>query len=349
MIGPIPRVTTSGTLNNQRSMKAGPEPKMLDLHASLRDSVEELAMARTKFQQKDKASVGRERELFLESKPELMMVVNETLGDDPPSQERLLNLLARIKDDASRYQLLRFLLDSGQLDAVLYQFIRGELEKLRKKRKKITSLDQINQDTVEMESAESLDAAMLQNLYLDLLEYDGHICSYFETLFKSSKKYKKIAKFLSKMINYDIYGYSPNENIDSFIYLNDKRRMLNMITDVYHHFDSDLFRNKWFVTHLAHKNQRDNNQDSDQEQEKQHQEKKEEELYDADLLFISSFFMNIDVDEYCSRMKPETVSMLINYFNRTHVDLFYSVDDKTEVLDTMKSNISHRFIRNGIR
>ncbi len=349
MIGPIPRVTTTSTLNNQRPTKAGAEPKMLDLHASLQESAEELAMARSKFQQKDKTTISRERSRFLENKPELISAVNEVFGDEAPTKERITNLLAKMKDDVSRYQLLRFLLDSGQLDAVLYQFINSELEKLRKKRRKISSLDQINEDTADFESIESLDGIMLQNLYIDLLEYDGHICGYFETLFKSSKKYKKIARFLSKMINYDIYGYSPNENIDSFIYLNEKRRALNMVANVYDYFDSNKFRNKWFFIQSDDEDKRKKDKEKNDKNQDEKKDNPEELNYDPDLLFISSIFMNIDVDAYCSKMHPDTVSMLINYFSRTHVDLFYSVEDKTEVLDTMKSNISHRFIRNGIR
>ncbi len=349
MIGPTPRVTTSNALNNQRPTKAGAEPKMLDLHASLQESAEELAMARSKFQQKDKATISQERSRFLENKPELMVVVSEALGDEAPTQERIMNMLAKIKDDVSRYQLLRFLLESGQLDAVLYQFINSELEKLRKKRTKISSLDQINGDTTEFESIESLDGIMLQNLYVDLLEYDGHITGYFETLFKSSRKYKKIASFLSKMINYDIYGYSPNENIDSYIYLNEKRRYLNMIANVYNHFDTEKYRYKWFVISSEDGNESEKDEKKDHRNQDEKNKKDEELNYDPDLLFISSIFMNIDVDSFCSKMDPNTVSMLINYFNKTHVDLFYSVEDKTEVLDTMKSNISHRFVRNGIR
>ena len=59
MIGPVARVGGSSYANRMQENRA--EPKLMDVHGSIADSVEELAMARSKFQEKDKGTVTQTR------------------------------------------------------------------------------------------------------------------------------------------------------------------------------------------------------------------------------------------------------------------------------------------------
>ena len=353
MIGPVARVGGSSYANRMQENRA--EPKLMDVHGSIADSVEELAMARSKFQEKDKGTVTRERARYMLKNPDLVDAVEEVLkgAEQKPTRESVMQALSRLKDDVSQYQLLKFLLESGDIDASLYQFINEEIDKLRRKRRKIVSLDNISAETEEFTSAESVNGTKLQNMYLNFLEFDGQMCLYFESLFKSSKKYKKLAKFMSKMINYEIYGLTPNDDIELYAHMNERRKSLNLLADIYDHLEHSDLKGQWFLDRQTEKNETSQHKNNQQEQQNQDQEEEKENEegvdYDKDILFITSFLMNMDVDEICSKMSTKTVAYLIEYLNKVHVDLFYSPEDKEEVLDTMKSNISHRFIRHGIR
>ncbi len=356
MITPIVRASNSSSMSNLSNV-SGKQAKVADLHGSIADSVEELAMARSKFQEKDKGTVTRERSRFLMSNPDMLDAVNEVLdADQKPTQDSITQLLTKMKDDVSRYQLLKFLLESGDVDAAVYQFINDELEKLKRKRRKLASLDNISAETQEFAATEDMDGISLQNIYLGFLEFEGEMSLYFESLFKSSKKYKKLAKFMSKMINYDIFGLTPSDDLDVYIHLNERRKALNLLTDIYVYLDTEEFRGKWFIEDKQYegKNNNDQNNSSGGQQQNASEQNKDEndpdeKKYDEDLLFISSILMNTDVEEICERMAADKVNMLISYFNKVHVDLFYSIDDKIEALDAMKNSITDRFTRHGVK
>ncbi len=356
MITPIVRASTSSTMSNLNNV-SGKQAKVADLHGSIADSVEELAMARSKFQEKDKGTVMRERSRFMMSNPDMLEAVNEVLeGDQKPTQDSISQMLSKMKDDVSRYQLLKFLLESGDVDAAVYQFINDELEKLKRKRRKLASLDNISAETQEFAATENMDGISLQNMYLGFLEFEGEMSLYFEALFKSSKKYKKLAKFMSRMINYDIFGLTPSDDFDVYIHLNERRKALNLLADIYAYLDTDEFRGKWFMEkkkseseNTDEQNKNSGGQQQNASQQNKDEDNSEKKDYDEDLLFITSFLMNTDVEETCERMAADKVNMLISYFNKVHVDLFYSIEDKIEVLDTMKSSITDRFTRHGVR
>lgn len=311
-------------LRNER--KGDSEGNINTIQSGIANAVEELAMSRTLFQRKSKNALSRDLERLVEGSEELGDIVSEVSSSKKLTKETISNMLSKLKDDVSRYQSLRYLLENRDLSFELLKFLNEELEKLKRKRRKISSLDLISAETADIQQSESIDGLMFQRLYLNFLEYNGHICSYFEALYKSSKKYKKITKFISRMLNYEIYGITPSDDIDLYIYMNEKRKLLNIMCLVYSYFDD-----------VKNKEENDKIISSDKNG------------LDDEVTFINAVLLNLDLDSLCSKMSTLKVSKLISYFNKVPVELFYSSEDKDDSIAIMRNNISHRFINNGLR
>lgn len=319
MISPVNRIVSLFSTNNQTKRN---QSEIGNVQTSISNAVEELAMSRSLFQTRDNKVLADDLGRMLKGNDEVRDSLNEVLGNKKITKENVNQMLISLKDDVSRYQTLRFLLESANLDMELIQYINIELEKIKKKRKKITSLDVISSETADIQENELIDGLMFQRLYLGFLEYDGQMASYFDILYRSSKKYKEIAKFISKMINYEIYGITPNDDIELYIYMNEKRKLLNIISDVYSYFEREM------------KKENDSGNEKDDNE---------------DLSFINSILLNFDVDSLCDRMSTSKVSFLITRFSKLPMELFYSVDEKENVIDIMKNNVTNRFVNNGIR
>lgn len=318
MISPVNRITSLFSTNNQTRRS---ESEIINLQTSISNGVEELAMSRSLFQTRDNKTLSDDLGRMLKGNDEVSHQLNEVLGNKKITKDQIHQMLMKLKDDVSRYQTLRFLLESVNLDIEILQYINLELDKIRKKRKKITSLDALSSDTADIQQFESIDGLMLQRLYLGFLEYDGHMVSYFDMLYRSSKKYKEIARFISKMINYEIFGITPNDDIDLYIYMNEKRKLLNIIADVYSFFEEENRKNS-------------------------HSKEKHEE---DDLSFINSILLNFEVDSLCDKMLSSKVSFLITLFSKLPMEVFYSLEDKENVISTMRNNVTNRFVNNGLR
>lgn len=319
MITPVNRITSMLQTRNENRPSSS-DSDIQNIQSSIANSVEELAMSRTLYQQKDKKHLANDLGRLLAGASEIQDVFSEVTGTKKITKDHIFKMLGQLKDDVSRYQMLKFLQENADLDLILLQLINNELDKIRKKRKKIVSLDLISSETADIQQFESIDALMFQRLYLNFLEFEGPVITYYETLYRSSIKYRKIAKFISQMINYEIFGITPNDDIDLYIYMNEKRKLLNIINVVYNYFEEEKERNR-----KLNKND------------------------DHDLSFINAILLNVDLDLFCSKMSTSKVSMLITYFNRLPIELFYSPEDKEDALSIMRNNVSHRFINNGLK
>ena len=321
MISPINRISSMLPTRNEMNSDSS-DVDINSLHVGISNSVEELAMSRTLFQKKEKKALSEDLGRLIDSTKEFSEFITELKEIRSLTKDKLFTILAKLKDDVAKYQLLRYLLANGNIDFELLKIINKELDEIKKKRKKISSLDLISSETVDFQKKESVDPLMFQRLYLNFLEFDGQMCSYFENLYKTSKKHKKIVRFISKMMNYEIFAITPSDDIELFSFMNEKRRLLNIMSSIYANFDKD----------------KDKDKDKDRE-------KSEED----DLSFINAILLNLDIDKLCSKMSSEKVSMLISYFNKIPFELFYSIEEKDDALSTMRNNVSYRFINNGLR
>lgn len=312
MMRPIARNTTQFyTQNKQESKKTDGEDGVNQIQSSIANSVEELAMARSLYQSKNKklgSESSQELELLLQGDAETNESLTKVLSSGEITKESLTQVLLQLKSDVGKYQLLRYLLTNADISAAVYQFIFEEIEKLKRKRKKLSSLDNLVSENSETNDKDAISSIELQEIFLSFLEYQGHIAPYFDEVYKKSKKkYKKIIKFISKMLNYEVFALTVKDDLDAFIYLTEKRRDLNMLNDVYEALDE---MNKF-----------DN------------------------LDFVHSLLINVEVEEFCDTLSSEQVSMLVTFFNRVPQPLFFSPEDKEEVLGTMRNNVTYRFKR----
>lgn len=317
MIGAVPRGTRQVSVqeNFQKESDARPDDgsNINNIQSSIANSIEELAMARSLYQAKDKKSAKdelKELDNLLRGDAETDNAVNSVLKTGVLTKENVSQILLQLKNDVSRYQLLRYLLASGNVSAELYQFLFEEMEKLKRKRKKITSLDKTSSDAIELSNNETMSTIDLQELYLSFLEADGHICPYYEELYKKNKKHNKITRFISKMLNCEIYGLTPKDDFDFYIHISEKRKNLNMMNDVY----STLELKSGF----------------------------------HDLDFVPSILMNVDAMDFFDTLQVEQASALVDFFIRVPQSLFFSPEDKEEVISAMKNNITNRFKRQWI-
>ncbi|MGL5249673.1 MAG: hypothetical protein ACRC7P_01140 [Enterovibrio sp.] len=317
MIGAVPRGTRQVLVQDNFKKESDAKPddgsNINKIQSSIANSIEELAMARSLYQAKDKKSAKDElRELgdLLRGDAETDNAVNSVLKTGVLTKENVSQILLQLKNDVSRYQLLRYLLAGGNVSAELYQFLFEEMEKLKRKRKKITSLDKTSSDAIELSKNESMSTIDLQELYLSFLEADGHICPYYEELYKKNKKHNKITRFISKMLGCEIYGLTPKDDFDFYIHISEKRKNLNMMNDLY----SALELKNGF----------------------------------HDLDFVPSILMNVDAMAFFDTLQVEQASALVDFFLRVPQSLFFSPEDKEEVISAMKNNITNRFKRQWI-
>ena len=319
MISPINRISSMLPTRNETNSDSA-DVDIDSLQIGIANSAEELAMSRTLFQKKERKTLSEDLGKLINATEEFSDFISDLKEIKNLTKDKLFTILSKLKDDVAKYQLLRYLLANGNIDFELLKIINKELDEIKKKRKKISSLDLISSETVDFQKKESIDPLMFQRLYLNFLEFDGQMCSYFENLYKTSKKYKKIVRFISKMMNYEIFGITPSDDIDLFSFMNEKRRLLNVMSSIYSNFDQEK--------------KKDSEKDNPEED---------------DLSFINAILLNLDLDRLCSKMSSAKVSILISYFNRIPVELYYSSEEKDDALSTMRNNVSYRFINNGLR
>ncbi|MGL4222560.1 MAG: hypothetical protein ACRCSS_18220 [Shewanella sp.] len=313
MLSPISRLSMLQSVNEKQPISQASNKTVMQ---NLTDALEELSMSRTLFDKKDKDLKNKGLSSFIESNQELKDIVSKIKKIENIKWEDIEVAYNKISSEIGKYQILRHLLTLDNLSADIIILINKKLNELKKKRKKISSLDRLD-DAITDGKLEGINGLMLGEVFISYLEYDGHVSDFTYELSKNYHEYNTLMKELFRLIGYEIFSESYKNEMENYIFLNAKRRDIQQISNVY----DDLLTGKLAIN-------KNNISVSD---------------------FVYKILSNLELEKIVDVCDTNELIKISNYFSKIPSGLFYSQTDKDLVIAFFIDKVTRGFLDRGIR